>query len=66
MGRGQRYCYALYKGDWLVGMGSKGYLASLLGVKKETIDNYATPTHRRRDPNGIALVSLGPLEDWER
>lgn len=40
--------YALYKGEKLVGIGTKKELAKLLKVRVETITFYTTPTHRKR------------------
>lgn len=40
--------YALYHGDTFIDLGTKQYLANLLGVGKETITFYMTPTYRKR------------------
>ena len=40
--------YALYHGDKFVDMGTKEYLANLIGVSKETIEHYMTPEYKKR------------------
>ena len=40
--------YALYKGDELIGMGTKRELADKFGVKPSTISYYHTPTYINR------------------
>lgn len=48
--RGARI-YALYKGDNFLDLGTKEYLANLLGVKEETIKFYGTPSYLKRGKN---------------
>ena len=50
--------YALYKGEKLVGIGTKKELAELLKVRVETITFYTTPTHRKRNKNGYCVVKI--------
>lgn len=51
--------YALYKGDKFIDIGTKGYLAKLLNVKKETIEFYASPTKLKRNrDNGYVVVRI--------
>lgn len=50
--------YALYKGEKLVGIGTKKELAELLKVRVETITFYTTPTHRKRSKNGYCVVKI--------
>lgn len=50
--------YALYKGEKLVGIGTKKELAELLKVRVETITFYTTPTHRKRCKNGYCVVKI--------
>ncbi|MBR3318708.1 MAG: hypothetical protein IKG21_12900 [Atopobiaceae bacterium] len=50
--------YALYKGDRLLGVGTKRELAERLGVKPETVGWYATPTCERRNESGNRLVAV--------
>lgn len=50
--------YALYKGEKLVGIGTKKELAKLLKVRVETITFYTTPTHRKRSKNGYCVVKI--------
>ena len=40
--------YALYHGDKFIDLGTKEYLANLLGVKVHTIEYYMTPVHLKR------------------
>ena len=40
--------YALYKGDKFIDLGTKQYLANLLGVNIRTIEFYHSPTYRKR------------------
>lgn len=40
--------YALYHGDTFIDLGTKKYLANLLGVKEHTIEYYMTPIHKKR------------------
>ena len=40
--------YALYHGDKFIDLGTKEYLAKLIGVTKATIEHYMTPTYKRR------------------
>lgn len=40
--------YALYKGDELLGVGTKKELAELLNIKIETLSFYATPAYKKR------------------
>lgn len=56
--------YALYKGDELIGMGTKKELAKQLGVKPQTIHFYATPsyTNRTSEKRGRRLVPLDNLD----
>lgn len=40
--------YALYHGDKFIDLGTKKYLAELLGVKEKTISFYSTQTWLKR------------------
>lgn len=40
--------YALYHGDKFIDMGTKDYLANLIGVSKEIIEHYMTPAYKKR------------------
>lgn len=57
-------CYALYKGDAFIDLGSKSYLAKKLGVNEETIAFYMSPTHRKRTKNNAYVVIR--IEDEEQ
>ena len=52
--------YTLYKGDELIGMGTKRELAEQFGVKPSTISYYHTPTYvnRTSEAKGRRLVEL--------
>lgn len=41
-------CYALYKGDEFIDMGSIGYLAKILGVSEKTVRYYRSPAYQRK------------------
>ena len=40
--------FALYRGDQFIDLGTKQYLANLLGVTIKTITFYSSPTYRKR------------------
>ncbi|QBX16284.1 hypothetical protein [Streptococcus gordonii] len=40
--------YALYKGEKLLGIGTKKELAKMLGVKTSTINFYRSPAYKNR------------------
>lgn len=50
--------YALYKGEELISIGTIDELAKLRGVKPATIKFYGTPSHAKRNRNGLRLVKL--------
>ena len=41
--------YALYYGDKFIDLGTKKYLANLLGIKEKSISFYMTPTYQKRN-----------------
>jgi hypothetical protein len=41
-------CYALYKGDKFINLGSKKFLAKFIDVDERTITFYGTPTYKKR------------------
>ena len=49
-------CYALYKGDKFINLGSKKFLAKFINVKESTITFYATPTYKKRGLENRYLV----------
>lgn len=49
-------CYALYKGDRFIDLGSKAHLAKVLGVKLSSIEFYMSPTYRRRAGENGTIV----------
>ena len=52
-------CFAIYKGDEFIDLGTLEYLASSLGVRKETILFYSTPTYKRRiKKNGLIVFRV--------
>lgn len=55
----QRKTYALYNGDTFIDLGSRKYIAELLGVKESTVEFYTSPVWRRRhkhDGEGIIVI----------
>lgn len=52
--------YALYKGDELLSIGTIRKIAKEMGVKRDTIAYYKTPTYKGRtsEEKGRRLVSL--------
>ncbi len=51
--------YALYHGDTFIDLGTKEYLANLLGVKKKTITFYMSPTYQKRnDYKGWVVIKI--------
>lgn len=56
--------YALYHGDKFIDMGSKYYLAELLGVKVKTILFYSSPTYlKRNNGNGWVVVKVEDINE---
>lgn len=49
------YVYALYKGDNFIDIGTREYLANLLGVTPKTISFYASPTQAKRYGNNCYI-----------
>ena len=50
--------YALYHGDNFIDLGTKKYLAKLLGVSTRTINYYMSPTHRKRTKNSYIVIKI--------
>lgn len=51
--------YAAYKGDRFIGIGTLQELATIMGVKKQTVYFYTTPSSRKRNTeNGIVVFTL--------
>ena len=51
--------YALYHGDNFIDLGTRDYLAKLLGVTVKTISYYATPTYQKRnDYKGYIVIRI--------
>lgn len=50
--------YAYYKGDDYICDGTLEELAKRFNVGKRTIIYYATPTHIKRNKNGIRVVKV--------
>lgn len=59
--------YALYKGDKFLDIGTLEELASLLDVKKRTINFYSTPTYIKRNAKGnnYVVVKIEDVDDNE-
>ncbi len=47
--------YAVYKGDDLLAIGTAEEIAEKLGIKKETVYFYASPTHKKRGKPTVAI-----------
>lgn len=45
--------YALYHGDTFIDLGTKQYLAKLLGVKERTIYFYSSEVYKKRKNNNF-------------
>ena len=50
--------YGLYKGDEFLDVGTAEELANKLGVKKTTIQYYATPSCKRKVKNTKSIVAV--------
>jgi len=53
--------YALYHGDKFIDMGSRKYIAELMGVTEKTVEWYTYPAWRRRHKNenkGIIIIKV--------
>ena len=64
--RKRNQIYALYKGDKFIDLGTKEYLANLLGVKRYTIYFYSTPTYKKRVmdySNRYIVIEVGDDEE---
>lgn len=56
--------YVLYRNEEIVGIGTAAELATMLGVKPDTICWYATPTARKRKL-GVVAVKVSDVEDQD-
>ncbi len=52
--------YALYKGDEIIAVGTKTQIAEKLGIKRESVRFYGTPSYIKRtsESNGRRLVEV--------
>lgn len=51
--------YALYHGDTFIDLGTKYYLAKILGVNIRTIEFYLSPTYKKRtNYNGYLVIKI--------
>lgn len=53
--------YALYHGDTFIDLGSRKYIADLMGVSENTVEWYTYPAWRRRHKNaneGIIVIKF--------
>lgn len=55
--------YGLYKGDEFIDVGTAEELAKKLGVKKETIWFYASPTNLKRNKNNNRIEAVKFIEN---
>lgn len=58
-------CYALYKGDTFIDLGTKRYLAEALGVTPATIGFYSQPAHRRKHKGDNYIIVIRIEDDEE-
>jgi len=61
-------CYALYKGDEFVDLGSIRYLAKELGIKERSVIYYMSPAYQRKlggDAKGSHYILIR-IEDDEK
>ena len=56
-------CFAIYRGDKFVDVGTLDELAARTGLKKETLRFYATSVHRKRRPEDGVIVFRLEEED---
>lgn len=47
--------YAVYRGDDLLAIGTAEEIAEKLGIKKETVYFYASPTHKKRGKPTVVI-----------
>lgn len=50
--------YALYDGDRFVDLGTKKYLAAKMGIAVATVEFYASPSHKKSNPNGLGVYRI--------
>ncbi len=59
--------YAVYKGDKFIYMGTKEECAEHLGVKRDTIVFYSSPTYQKRakteDNDRMIVIRVEDIED---
>ena len=55
--------YALYHGENFIMIGTIEEIAKYLGIKKKSVMFYQSPTHKKRDPNGYAVVAIPEDEE---
>ena len=53
-----RIIYGLYKGDKFLDVGTAEELANKFGVKKATIQYYASPANKRRNKHDNSIVAV--------
>lgn len=44
----KKYTYALYHGDTFIDLGSRKYIAQIMGVTERSVDWYTYPSYRKR------------------
>jgi len=62
------HCYALYKGDRFIDLGSISYLAKKLGIKESSVVYYMSPAYQRKlggDSKGNHYILIR-IEDDEK
>ena len=59
-------CYAIYRGDKFLDLGSLEELGKKFNVKPNTIYFYSTPTYRKRtkpDGNNFIVIRIGDMNE---
>lgn len=57
--------YAIYDDDVFVDIGTKHELAERLGILADSVTFIASPTHKKRRPNGRHAVFIGYEDELE-
>jgi len=54
-------CYAIYKGDEFIDLGTLKELGEKLGIAPNTVYFYSTPTYKKRikGDNGLIVIKIG-------
>ena len=62
----QHACYAAYKGDEFLDLGSIPYLAKKFGITEKTIRFYASPSRvKRMSEKGLYILKIADTLDYD-